>query len=241
MGKIKYIGLLLIVAVLVSCSIKPKSVYTDELENGCRVYDYYVDAHGNEGIVAAIFQPIDNDGVCILVISLDEASLRWGPMGEKVYQENTYVYGLSTASFGIAMLQSMKSRGISRYPAQEWCDQKNKDEAYVRGGSWHLPTVYEYERIFGEGGYKVDSLNAALLKAGGVPISTSYMYWTCVEDIEKAWSFENIKNTYDPENRAVPMDYQIRSFTNRDHWLKKNWYNVRAVKYIYYEYKKDKK
>lgn len=238
MSKIQYIGFLLLVMMLASCH-KAKGVFTDELNNGCRLYDYYEDSYGNGGIVAEIVTPADNKGTSILVLSLDEAALPWGPTEERVYRERVSSGGTAISSFGIAMLQIMRSMGISRFPAQEWCDQKNKQETYVRGGSWHLPTVYDLELIFGNSGRKVDSLNTALLKAGGVPVAKNALYWTCVEDIDSLWTFSGMENTFDPENRAVPINYQAKSFTNKDRWLKKNRYNVRAVKCIYYEYKKE--
>lgn len=227
--------LFLLVAVLTSCH-QTKGTYIDERDKDYQLYDYYVDSYGNEGIVAGIYTYEKTNEKSIIVLSLDEAYLPWGPMGEKVYPDSISHYGLRDAYFGIAMLQIMKSIGISRYPSQEWCDLKNKDEAYVRGGSWHLPTFAELYLIFGDDGEAIPQLNQALSKHGGVPITKQHMYWTCVEDFDGYLELEDEISNFDQANRAIAVRSDIKFYTNKDYWLKKNRYNVRAVKYIYYQY-----
>ena len=227
---------ILFVTCLFLCSChKSSGVYTDEMDRDYRLYDYYEDAYGNAGVVASIVSNKNENG--IIVISLDEANLPWGPMGEIVYNDSITGSGSLEVYFGVAMLQIMKAVGIDHYPAQAWCDAKNGDETYVRGGSWRLPTYHELRLTFGDEGSCVPALNQALLKAGGTPISTDVfdMYWTCVEDKPKFVKFSDVENTYDPANRAIPVNYQYRFYTDRDQWIKKNRYNVRAIKYIYYQ------
>lgn len=224
---------------LPSCDFESDGVFTDDTTEEYMLYDYYVDEYGNEGVVAYNSgQKVSRANKYILVVSSDEAYLPWGIMGENVFKSDTITsMGFRDPTFGIAMHQLMKSYGIEKFPAQAWCDAKNKNEVFPRAGSWHLPSYYEYQLIFGSTGTRVSSLNKALSSIGGTPFNTANMYWTCVEDYDDYIHINNIESDYDKENRAVITSPTNSTFSYKDRWLKKNKYYVRAIKYVYYEYR----
>lgn len=220
--------ILTVLLCLISCSFESDDIITDDTTEQYDLYDYYIDEYGNEGIVAYIQTKY------IIVISSDESYESWGPMGETVYKGNISSTELILAHFGVSIHQAMKSIGIEKFPAQNWCDQKNKPEKYPRAGSWRLPTKRELNLIFGKSGEKVDRLNSALLRSGGYSINKNEYYWTCIEDYDGYIEIDDIVSNYDPENRAFMMTYDNATFGNKDRWIKKNKYYVRAIKYIYY-------
>lgn len=220
-----------------SCSFESEGVFTDDTTEEYELYDYYVDSYGNEGIVAYIRQSTDSERKYIIVISADESYQSWGPMGERVYKSDSVSSSVCNASgFGVAVLQAMRSIGIDRYPAQSWCNSKNEQEEYPRAGSWRLPSYYEFGLIRGTNGSKVESLNSALKGIGGTPILTSQKYWTCTEDFDNYITIEGKDCNYDRENRAVITSPINTTHSNKERWLKKNKYHVRAIKYVYYHY-----
>ena len=196
----------------------------------------YIDEYGNEGVIAYISEK-EGEIKYIIAISLDEGYESWGPMGEAVYKVDSInfdtisnYYFLYQPAFGLMMMQSMKSIGIERFPAQNWCDKKNIGDPYPNASSWRLPTYYELRLVFSNKG-----LSNALTQAGGDPLYNNYYYWTCVEDIENYMTFDNIVSDYDRENRAINMNPKGNAYVNKDYWLKKNKYHVRAIKYVYYK------
>lgn len=215
-----------------ACSFESDALYTDDTTEECQLYDYYIDEYGNEGIVAYVYQSKSTQRKEVIVISADEALLPWGPTGMAVYQADTLKKNtLNSSTFGVSMHQSMKSIGIDRFPAQAWCDAKNGNEPYPRGGSWRLPSFYEMNLALKD----VDALNAALTSIGGTTISVSSHYWTCVEDYSGYITINGADNTdYDCQNRAVITSASNSTYSNKDRWLKKNKYNVRAIKYVYF-------
>lgn len=231
--------LFIIMFALSSCNFESEGVFTDDTTEEYQLYDYYVDEYGNEGVVAYISgQKVSWSNKYILVVSSDEAYLPWGIMGENIYKSDTITdMGFRDPSFGIAMHQLMKSYEIGKFPAQAWCDAKNNDEKYPRAGSWHLPSYYEYQLIFGSTGARVSSLNKALSNIGGTPFNAANMYWTCVEDFDDYIHIKNAESDYDKENRAVIASPANSICSDKDRWLKKNRYYVRAIKYVYYEYR----
>lgn len=231
--------LYIIMFALYSCKFESEGIFTDDTTEEYERYDYYVDEYGNEGIVAYTLGLKNSRGSkYIMVISSDEAYLPWGIMGENIYKSDTITdMGFRDSSFGIAMHQLMKSYGIEKFPAQAWCDAKNKNEKYPRAGSWHLPSFYEYQLIFGNTGTRVSSLNQALISIGGTPFNTANFYWTCVEDFDDYIHINNVESDYDKENRAVIASPTNSIIAYKDRWLKKNKYYVRAIKYVYYEYR----
>ena len=231
---VKY--LLLISVMLSSCSFESEGVFTDDTTEECLLYDYYIDEYGNEGIVAYSVSGKTTGRKYAIVVSADEALLPWGPMGEAIYKSDTITSrGLRSSSFSIGMHQIMKSLGIDKFPAQAWCDAKNQDEDYPRAGSWHLPSYYEYQLIFGTKGRNVTSLNSAFISIGGTPFSDG-MYWTCVEDFDNYITITDNESDYDKANRAVITSPYNVTHGYKDRWLKKNNYYVRAIKYVYYKY-----
>lgn len=226
--------LFIIMFALSSCDFESEGVYTDDTTEEYLLYDYYVDSYGNEGIIAYIYSSKNLSKKYIIAVSADETVLPWGPMGETIYKSDTIkTNGLHSNLYGIAMHQIMKSIGIGKFPAQAWCDAKNFNEDFPRAGSWHLPSYYEYQLIFGSSGTNVNALNSALASIGGTPFSNN-MYWTCSEDYDNYISIKDVESDYDPRNRAVITSPFIATHSYKDRWLKKNKYNVRAVKYVYY-------
>lgn len=221
---------------LISCDKESDALLVDELDEEYQLYDYYIDKNGNEGIVAYILNgnSYPEGYKYMIVMSSDEGLEPWGPMGEIVMKKDS----ASTSEFtrptaGITMLQSMNSREMNRYPAQNWCFSKNKS-GEISASSWHLPTFYELLLIFGPKGKNVSNLNHALQVTGGKLIDESQFYWTCMEDYEGYITVDDLELDYDQANRAILTSPHISTSANKDRWLKKNKYYVRAIKYIYY-------
>lgn len=232
-----YILLLSVTCMLAACHESP-SLFTDDTTEEYQLYDYYIDQYGNEGIVAFIDSSKSFAYKVIIVISVDEANLPWGSLNERVYLRDSIDRNrLEAPTYGVAMLQTMCSRGIDKYPAQAWCHNKNNDEPYPRGGSWRLPTYYEYRQIFDEKHNEdhINALNKALTNVGGTPLSDA-PYWTCTEDVKNYIVFKDNETDYDQASRAVVIFPSLTTYSNKDKWLKKNYYNVRAIKYVYYHY-----
>ena len=216
-----------------SCDHESESICVDDTTEPYQLYDYYVDQYGNEGIVVYKLTSASKEQI---VMSADEAVLPWGPTGEQVFAVDSVPSTmLRNASYGIAMLQTMKSRGIDKYPAQAWCNQKDRGEKYPQGSSWHLPTYWELVIIFGDKGASVDKINKALTDIGGTPLTSGSMYWSCTEDYEGYAKIRDVVSDYDSENRAVITSPARSTYSTKERWIKKNSHNVRAIKYVYYE------
>ena len=237
----KYSRLLFVLTCLsmISCDKESEALLVEELDEEYQLYDYYIDENGNEGIVAYILKESSISKYpkgykYRIVISSDESLEPWGPMGEIVMKKDS----ASSSEFrqptaGITMLQSMNSRGMERYPAQNWCFKKNNSNE-ISASSWHLPSYYELQQIFGSSGKNLSALNHALQVTGGKQIDNSQLYWTCMEDYDGYISVSDLKLDYDQANRAILTSPHISTYANKDRWLKKNKYYVRAIKYIYY-------
>lgn len=235
----KYYILALLLLALHSCKIesfKSDDIIVEEVGEDCALNDIYVDEYGNEGVIACIYEDRFMDKY-IIAISADEGYEAWGPMGEAVYKpdginfdsiQNYYI--LYYPSFGLMMQQSMKSMGINRFPAQQWCDRKNQGDPYPNAASWRLPSLVEWLLIIENTG-----LNDALISIGGTPLDESHYYWTCTEDIKDYTPVFDSATTYDKENRAVLCNPVHNTYHNKDYWIKKNKHHVRAIKYVYYK------
>lgn len=229
--------ILLVLFGFISCTFESDGLYLDELGDVKNLYDHYVDEYGNEGIVVSIRHGYSSEYKkkilkAVIVVSTDEFYGEWGPMGELVMKKDSMdYYAVEKGTYGLAVLQSMKSIGIEKFPAQEWCDMKNKGKLPY-AGSWHLPTDYEYSIAF----YNLPSLNAAIYDADGDVVDEDALYWTCVEDFDGYMVINNTVSDYDKENRAAVMTADGYTYVDKDRWIKKNKYHVRAVKYIYYHY-----
>lgn len=203
------------------------------------LYDLYIDEYGNKGVVAwKYYYKWKNGDVddYMLVLSLDETVLPWGPMNERVYLSDSVPISWR---FGVTMLQSMYERGIERYPAMNWCNQKNNgDKPY--SGSWRLPAQDDWIRIMDDNKpFHFTALNQALKKYGGAPLDEDAMYWMCDEDYEGHVKFVDgaeKEMDCDPYNNAVAQNTQIQLWTDKDRWIKKIYNNVRAVKFVVFRY-----
>ncbi len=218
----------LLLLFLQSCDFELADDYIfDETHNQkYRLYDYYIDDSGNEGIVAYV------SSSRIIILSLDEDTATWGPNDFAVYNvDSVSIIELSTPRFGIAMLQRMKSYNINKFPAQQWCDNKNHGrDIYV--GSWRLPTFYEFKLIFGSNGERLTNLNSELSYFNKPQISETSLYWTCVEDHNNYIITTNQTSNYDKINRAIVMTPLIKT-CQKELWDKSKLYHIRAIKYIY--------
>ena len=230
----QFVAVCWLAVTFASCGFETEGVYVDDTMEPVELGDYYIDEYGNEGVVVYVKSSVWKYAI---VLSSDETCLPWGPMGERVYAVDTVAKNtLSEASYGVAMLQSMKSKGIERYPAQAWCDKKNHGEEFPYGGSWRLPTFHEYVIIMGDNGSRVSSINNLLRQMGGMPLRTGDYYWLCDEDYEGHVKIKDKETDYDCENRAVIVTPMRSSTSTKERWIKKNSHYVRAIKYIYYEY-----
>lgn len=224
----KFASIILFSLLLISCQdkiIQPTEKY--------QMFDYYVDAYGNEGIV---IEDSINKGILYFVISADETFLPWG---SKDIQVNPELYIDYTYGFPLKMLQRMIFLGIENFPAQAWCNAKNHGTK-LNVSSWRLSSADEIT-YFRKNKFKLDSLNEALLSIGGTPLDTSELYWTCYEDCpSKMKTYKNYYMTYDPSHRAMaytPLGtwsaIKINGNVDKAIWSKNNTHKVRAVKYIY--------
>ena len=235
---IQRIILTLAVLLLCGCSEPGYDLIIDERQKEYQLYDYYEDEYGNKGIVVYMEKIYGTEDFrYIIILSVDEAYLPWGPIDEIIYQRSDsmeYAYrAYDNYSYGVAMLSLMKVKGIDKYPAMAWCDKKNNGAAPY-SGSWRLPTKGECIDIWGWG-LKLDleDLNSALVDAGGEPLSLDRYYWTCAEDYENyIYEVFDKDKTYvsDPSNKAIASLLEHREKIS---FLKKKNCYVRAIKYIY--------
>lgn len=114
----------------------------------------YVVASGIKGVVFYA-----NDVVKIL--SIDEASKKWGPERET---------GAKSRTDGATNTNILLSTGSS-YDAAKWCRDK--------GESWYLPAKDEAEDIIKNGSI----LNDTLSSIGGTQLKSGYRYWTSTEHV----------------------------------------------------------
>lgn len=213
--------LLVIAGLLAAC----EQVLIDERGDDLQLYDYYVDEDGNEGIV------VEKNSDAIVVLSLDETELRWGPMDEVVIQETDEKF-FNRTRFSVAMQYAMLNKGIGKFPAQAWCYVKNK-KGQIGAGSWRLPSLYDWRYLVSVKNHW-EEINEALIKMGGVPLSTDDHYWTSTEDYKEAFAFSD-EDDYDAANRAVNITLNLRAYTRKDRWVKNSIYKVRAIKHVYYK------
>lgn len=202
------------------------------------LYDCYIDDYGNRGIVADLRLDDTSSVNYIIALSLDEGVAEWGPEDEAVFPlfDGFNVGYINGFYFGLDMNQIVSSYGRGRFPVFDWCHSKNSGEP-IHSSSWILPTMSEYESIFGN---DISRLNKAMVEAGGSPIAVTEdldaLYWTAVEDIDGYFHFsdESISAEYDQKRRAVPILYPGLFPVDKTLWEKHNSYRVRAIKYIYF-------
>lgn len=209
---------------ILSCDRESSAEILNILDEEYELYDYYVDNNGKEGIVAYIGNITLNkdkypkDFKYVIVVSSDETVLPWGPMGELVVDmDSVSNIGLvNKPEIGLFMLQAMCFRDIKKYPAQNWCNNKNINST-INATSWRLPSWYEISHVFKD----INKLNEALINIGGTLVDETNVYWTCQEINDNDL------------NRGLA--YSLDSSQRQDFDdLKKNYNHVRAIKYLYY-------
>lgn len=211
-----------------SCDFESDDLILDETHGIDYHYgDPYEDEFGNRGVIGYI-----DRSNRVIVISTDEAVLPWGKTETAVVgADSVYTSAIFKSKFSLGMLQLMINKGISNFPAQNWCNQKNHGEPYF--GSWRLPTTYEARDIL----KNANRINAGLEEIGGDLIDEDALYWTCVEDLV---GYDILKDapedfyTYNPIARAIPVTPKYKTPTDKSRWHKDIEYRVRAIKYIYY-------
>ena len=243
---LKYIILPLIYISFFSACEKRNDIGVSDNDSAqYELYDYYEDQYGNKGIVAYVYD-YEEDGEFMhlkVVLSLDETTAFWGPMGTTVYDVNSKFNEAfpSGPFFGLVVNQRVHNLGAENYPAFDWCFKKNGNEQMIHSSSWILPTYKELRRIF-VNEQRLQTLNSHLLAYNGTPIASpdepDAYYWSCVEDIKDVLIFADEQyqqeSDYDPARRAIPMTTNNMFYTNKLYWNKNREYKVRAIKYIYF-------
>lgn len=226
--KLQLICLGMAAILLPSCSI----VLTDERGDQLEIYDYYVDSNGNEGIV------VYANSSRIIVMSLDEAELSWGPQDNQVFalQDKDL---LTRNTFSLSMQYAMIEAGLDQFAAQAWCQKKNPNGA-VEMGNWRLPSYYDWDRCImwkSDKNRHLKQLNKFLKLYGGKELSEQDYYWTCTEDYDEYFVFNDTTLVYDfdASNRAIAITPMLLASIEKDRWVKRNRYKVRAIKYVYYK------
>ena len=211
------------------------SFANEQLEKEYSLYDIYTDEYGNQGIV--LYAEHGKKQSRMLVLSLDETYLPWGPAEEKVFLGDSIpTYPLAESMrFGVFMLQCVSERGIENYPAMAWCNKKNHDRLPYTG-SWRLPTVYEWAYIVGDNGEYVSYINDVLSKYNSplIRIDNNSYYWMCEEDYPNYIRLKEYDTDYDPYNRAAAVTADLLFRTDKDYWSKKTYHYVRALKHVEY-------
>lgn len=212
---------LILLFFICSCSyLGPEELIRNE--DDIQLYDYYIDDNGNEGVVV---YKTEQD---ILVISIDEGLVSWGPGDLSIMPHGLH----SGGKCSMKTMQNAIFYGIDRFPAFKWCNAKNPD-GQLNVTSWMLPCANEMRYLF----YQVDIsyLNKVLMKIGGTPISPGELYWTASEDTYYFDQYDDYGNNYIPEMRAVCMTPELDSDYKIIYWIKSQKHRVRAVKYIKYK------
>lgn len=222
----------------IACSDDDDMMVIISNDEDLRLYDYYIDEYGNEGVVAYINESYSQN--VAFVISADEVVCEWGPCGLLVFDKDkeSIEDNIEQPRFSLVMSQYVTLLGQERFPAFDWCLQKNGDSR-LDASSWVLPSEHEFETMLNE--VDMDELNQALQNIGGLPLTQS-AYWTATEDLEGIIVFPDTETIYDPENWAISITTSGRFFSNKHIWWNKNRpLGVRAIKYIQYEVDFDSK
>lgn len=225
----RFLSIFLVLTLsITSCYYDSEDLILDETNNiSYNVYDEYVDEYGNKGIVVYSMSNF------IMILSTDESQASWGDTVTSLYSIDTLKDTRAQShAYGIGILQTMVKRGIDEFPAQYWCNLKNHGRKPY-AGSWHLPSYYEIKLV----SHRIERINKKLYNMGETPIDTTYMYWTCVEDYNgyfRNLSVSDGEPYYNPNVRAMPCSFILKTYKNKGVWCKKNQFHVRAIKFIYY-------
>lgn len=226
---------ILIICVIcfsIACDDEPINII--DCSEELKLYDYYVDEFGNEGIVVRLYDYETTK--CAIVMSADEAEAVWGPSGFVVFDADSEMLEdhLEHPRFSMMMSRKVIECGVDRFPAFKWCLDKNHGRQ-LTADSWMLPSYHEFMTILDR--CRIDALNDALISIGGMPIINN-AYWTCTEDHVAVLSTSD--GDYDPLNWAIniiPSYDKSNKYTYYKHkyimWNKTLAYKVRAIKYIW--------
>lgn len=190
------------------------------------LYDYYVDEHGNGGIVIVAYnkRSFGRTLKYTIVMSLDEADLSWGRMGETLSAPDT---SYSYDGYCLLMNQRAHFKGIENYPAFEWCYRKNRSRKLPNINSWILPNQKEYRTTYTHVlSTSYELINQHIVKYGGTPLDPDKPYWLAEEN-----RFPDMV-----ERRKDNANYFfISEGVQYADTAKNSVLGVRAVKYIYFE------
>ncbi len=213
-------------AVLLSSCLEADNIadVTDGKEYD--LYDYYVDEHGNEGIVIAVYNKTSLGRTLkyTMVMSLDEEDLSWGRMGDALSAPDTsYTYD----AYCLLMNQRAHYKGIENYPAFEWCYRKNRTRKLPNINSWMLPNEREFKTSYTYTlSYSYKLINQYILEYGGTTLDPDKPYWLAQENRFP----DQTEKRRDNAEYFVISEGVAQADTTKNAIL-----GVRAVKYIYYE------
>lgn len=206
-----------------------------------KLYDSFVDANGQKGIV--VFNDVDpstNQG-SIIVMSLDETVASWGPQDKEVYpiSDSELNELILLPGYALDVNHAVNQLGREKYPAFDWCQKKNPSGEPLHGGSWILPGYWEWHVLQEQ--TQLDVLNEALTTYGGTPLcGPGEYYWTASEDQEGVFAYYDEDDPdyesnwdFNPRERAIHISSDGMLLINKVYWSKSLKYHVRAVKYIY--------
>ena len=223
--KIKAVIFVFLAVLLSSCL---DADYIADVTDGkeYELYDHYVDEHGNEGIVIAVNgkKSMGRTLKYTIVMSLDEADLSWGRMGEALSAPDT---SYSYDGYCLLMNQRAHFKGIENYPAFEWCYRKNRSRKLPNINSWILPNQKEYRTTYTNVlSTSYELINQHIVKYGGTPLDPDKPYWLAEEN-----RFPDVV-----ERRKDNANYFfISEGVQYADTAKNSVLGVRAVKYIYFE------
>lgn len=238
--------ILYLLLALVSCSSgSSKWTYEhalapDTANTKYQLYDLYQDENGEKGIV--VYNDVDpstNEG-SIFILSLDETECAWGLQDREVYPiDDEDLKGLvRTAGYTLYINQMVYYLGNEKYPAFQWCQDKNPQGERIHGSSWILPGFWEFVSFLKM--TDLTRLNIVLTANGGTPLAgEDEYYWTASEDQEGEVTFRDGDPEYEPNwdynptERAAIITSDLKALVDKVYWSKSLRYHVRAVKYIY--------
>lgn len=214
---------------LMSCSEREWMTIISN-EEDLKLYDYYVDEFGNEGIVVCIKSYTNSKAA--FVLSADETVCEWGPGGFCVFEQEFSEDNVNYPRFSLIMARYVSLLGVERFPAFNWCLNKNNGTP-LSSDSWMLPSHKEMTTLLKS--VNLNELNNALLNIGGTPLR-SELYWTATEDFPELVKMKDTESEYNPENWAICMTPSSKYYTQKHiWWTKSRKLGVRAIKYIQYE------
>lgn len=215
--------------LLIACSEREWMATIPNNEN-LKLYDYYEDEYGNEGIVVYIESYTNHKTA--FVLSADEAVCEWGPSGFCVFEQEAVKDNVNYSRFSLIMSRYVSLLGSERFPAFNWCMNKNHG-APLSSDSWMLPSHKEMTEFLKS--VNLIELNHALLDIGGTPLMSD-VYWTATEDFPELVKLGDEESDYNPEDWAICVTPSLKYYTQKHIWWSKSRrHGVRAIKYIQYE------